>query len=1071
LRFRRQDVAATRDLLKQIEGVDGLVTRGVKVRWLGRLGGTLSTFLFAYVAKSGWSWLLFAPVGGIAVSAAVVTQGRHWIREAKRPFRYTYSVDPFEPISVPQDPRLEWAVDWIRADLILMLSERIGRLALLPQDQISPDTPEEPASHIHISGAYGSRYKGNGDVTVELMPRVRIGSECCSSKVALAVRFDSAVLPDLKRDRQIYDHILERVYFSVATQIYRQLRGDVDRKIALLPTSYLRATAYFHEAVDYARSNTLDAFNDAGELYGNALDLYDKTRLDLPKNGWQRPLRSARRYLIPKWRRVARKLAFFWPRFGQRDVQIARAKTGYAKALLFRNILANLSGREQKRVFDARRYARDALEGLQKVQDGVEGRVEAFFEAHVVAALAEHWSGDMQAAETELKEVRRIRGSDADGTPLLPFVEGAVEPRLPRKVRLLRRAVELDPRFEIAQFELAFNQEQLWRSNDELEKTGSRLVEAEYNAVVTRSPANLTAWANLGYVRWLLWDAKRQDARDVVGPFEAGRRYKEIREEAFVAELDYGLARVAAEQGDIEKAYEHYVSASGATMEQDATRGYVNYSFDRINAWILHRYERYLATVRRSLANEATKADRLPRRICDAVEAFALTDWGNACASYYRRSGDTKYRNEAFRAFGEALKRNPRYVLALQSRAAFNLWLDQEDTTSGADLDRAEQDVTAVLEHEPRWLPGLLENGKTWLALTTHAEDQRAADVEKARAAFNRLVDGLPSTLPRETLDAEALAQIEQSKRRNEELLTLVTGPIAEALALYVRLQSVAEIAEAGVEYLCRYVQTHLRPGDLDLLTRLRDAADDAAKKLLRRIVETKVENDPANRYWLNKLFAMDETEIPKKTRVELLHNAARWPGASWQTLERVADELEKLKPKDEAIKPARRRAATQRDELERGALEHLADLVEEHLEDGHFDDERLTARLAGRVDKETAATEELLADVRGRAFPTVYLCAARGEKKKPREILDAVADNADDRCAEVALRALVHFTPREPSQESAERIHKIVAKRPLIAQPLVHWLDEHDRSELARLLEDIHPVRSVRARAGRSRR
>ena len=42
-------------------------------------------------------------------------------------------------------------------------------LSVLPEDQIPPDTPDRPASHIHISGTYGSRTK-NGEKTIELMP-------------------------------------------------------------------------------------------------------------------------------------------------------------------------------------------------------------------------------------------------------------------------------------------------------------------------------------------------------------------------------------------------------------------------------------------------------------------------------------------------------------------------------------------------------------------------------------------------------------------------------------------------------------------------------------------------------------------------------------------------------------------------------------------------------------------------------------------------------------------------------------------------------------------------------------
>ena len=73
--------------------------------------------------------------------------------------------------------------------------------------------------------------------------------------------------------REDYDRILERVYFSVASQVYTQLKTDVQRKIDLLPTTYLRANAYFQEAEDYAASNTVDAYLSARDLYQKSADL------------------------------------------------------------------------------------------------------------------------------------------------------------------------------------------------------------------------------------------------------------------------------------------------------------------------------------------------------------------------------------------------------------------------------------------------------------------------------------------------------------------------------------------------------------------------------------------------------------------------------------------------------------------------------------------------------------------------------------------------------------------------------------------------------------------------------
>src|SRR5207253_7937246 len=128
----------------------------------------------------------------------------------------------------------------------------------------------------------------------------------------------------------------------------------------------------------------------------------------------------------------------------------------------------------------------------------------------------------------------------------------------------------------------------------------------------------ITAWANLGYVRWLMWDPERNGNPDhIAQPFRDGRRYKEIRQKTFVAELDYGLARVAAERGDIAKAYEHYINASGATMAQEATSGYIEYCFDRVNEAMLERYKRYKERVLSRIERERRK--RSPRRLPDRI--------------------------------------------------------------------------------------------------------------------------------------------------------------------------------------------------------------------------------------------------------------------------------------------------------------------------------------------------------------------------------------------------------------------------------------------------------------------
>lgn len=961
MKLRRQDGSSTGDLLKQIEGVDGRLTKGVQLRWFGRLVATGSTAALAYLSqKYGWSWYLLAPTVGLAVGGAIVSQGREWIQSSRQPFRYTFSVAPFEPASKAEAvgeeaDALRRACDWIRADLILMLSERIGRLSLLPEDQIPPDTPDRPAAHIHIGGSYGSRTT-DGDhkeVTIELMPLVRIGSPRCSATVAHWVRQTwTAEHRDLTYDRATYDQILERLYFSVATQIYKQIRLNVARKISRLPTQYLRATAYFHEAEDYASSNTLDAFDDASELYANALDLYDRTRRTLPEPSWRRrPVQSLLQALAPRWRRVARRLAKVWPRFGRRPVQIARAETGRAKALLFRNVLANLSGREAQRIFEARRIMQAAIEELEQLPDGVEGLTEARFNANVIAAFAEQWSGDFEAAKKKLAVAGDLWPEH--GQALFPFVSGGVEPRLQRKIRLLRRAVELDPRFEIAHFEIAFNMEQLWRTGEELEQEGGELVQRAYQDVTTVNPANITAWANLGYVRWLMWDPLEDgDGNHVAQPFLDGRRYKEIRQKTFVAELDYGLARVAAERGNIAEAYEHYINASGATMAQEATSGYIAYCFDRVNDAIVDRFERYKDRVLEAIDSEAQKEgrDRLPDRILSSVKAFSLTDWGNAAAAFYRRSGDAAYRDEARTAFEDALELNPRALVALRSRA--DLYSSIEDDPKA--LGQAKADLEALLEHEPRWAPGQLELVSTELALAektiTQASD-RETIAKEAGSAVDKLF-GFEGVLPESWLTrAEAIQNLTQpDQRQPDAILSAVTGPIAaRAFTLRARALALADDMQAAARQLCLFLDAHFLPSDYDLrrlLLRLAEAPTpeklekriEELRKRVQDIVIRRVETDPPHDYWLRKLKDED-VDVPRAERVRLLRTAVRWPGAPMCTLNWIADELDEL-GEHEWAEEARALAAEKKERLSTRQRDVVGVLTHQAKERGRADEE-----------------------------------------------------------------------------------------------------------------------------------
>ena len=200
----------------------------------------------------------------------VASWARFWLEASKAPFRYTCSVAEFQRMGGADGPaESHWS--WLSHDLAERLNQRIGRLLFVDEALAKPD-PRGVESHVHLGGSYGVRKDRQDRWVVEVTPRVRIGPPGNAETLAHTVVFPLAGTPGGAAPKladipaRTYDRILERVYFSVASELYKQIQHDVGERIDLLPTDYFRAVALFHEAEDYARSNTLDAYEYARRL-------------------------------------------------------------------------------------------------------------------------------------------------------------------------------------------------------------------------------------------------------------------------------------------------------------------------------------------------------------------------------------------------------------------------------------------------------------------------------------------------------------------------------------------------------------------------------------------------------------------------------------------------------------------------------------------------------------------------------------------------------------------------------------------------------------------------------------
>jgi FHIPEP family len=750
------------DLLARVDGVESTLRTGKRLGTFGWFAFVVSVVeVSALVYTSSWwqgvrnvEWSNLAtdwPIVGstllLIVSVLLINWTRFWVRESRAPFRYTYSIDQYQPLGDTEpEPRLLW----LGEDLAERLSQRIGRLSLLDKEKAA-----DRESHIHIFGSYGIRRSSDGSCAVEVFSRIRLGPQGSAATLAHPVKFQLESTEQLRDEdgAQAYEKLLERIYFSIATHLYQQIHKDVLKKIELLPKRYFRAAAYFYEAEDYARSNTLDAYGEAEQLYAEVVKLYDPTWVERGHSPFHRMMRFLGRLLggwALFWRRWAAKA---FPRLGSVELMVARAEIGYANTLLYRRALAGLSGQRLNPIFEARPVAEKAVTRLERLGEDVPGRNSALFEGLVTLSNAYASLGSIEEAEAPLEKSRRRDPIRAEQDARFLYVKGRVVTRQPQQFFL--RAIELEPTFEVAQFELALAVERMWRRRRTLEPTVAEMIADEYERVLTLNPGNIAAWASLGYMQWLLaeqGDGKQREARLVLAErfLQRGREYKEIKRETFVAELDYGLARIAAERGDFKRAYRRYIEAVSAHFAQGVSHapdGYTASHFEGITPFILNRFDAYRQRVHTLWDRDRRSGDdQAGSRVRDSVYSFVLNDYGEACLNYFLRSGDGQYLDEAREALVEAQKElKARYPMISYNLNRLQRWeagplagRAEAAVQSPAQVETILLDIGSierVIRYEPYWPDGRLEMALSDLIRGRQAK--QAADELSARAAEN----------------------------------------------------------------------------------------------------------------------------------------------------------------------------------------------------------------------------------------------------------------------------------------------------------------------------------------------
>ena len=471
--------------------------------------------------------------------------------------------------------------------------------------------------------------------------------------------------------------------------------------------------------------------------------------------------------------------------------------------------------------------------------DDVPGRDESLFDARVTSAFAHATLDAREEGRRALAEAVAEDPPRAERDARYLFVKALLEDRLRACIPLYQRAVELDPRFEAAQFQLARHAE-LGLAQPAQARGQHRLGDLR--------PVREGAQAQPGQHRLLGEHRLHAVAAQALQAFRGGGRAfrrptgssspsgasraasasRRSSRRRYVADLDHGLARIAAERGQFELAYRHYHRAVSAILSQGwAARSFADYHFDRISWAILRRFDRYKETVKQHHRYPSViERSRTTPWLRDSVLSFVLYDYSEACFRYFLRTHDYVQLEKAYVACAEAIRLNDQFVLAIYLRYQLEAARAKfVGAPPNADLlKQVEELVPAWPEAAHKLLRWRDEQARAARKAYEEAEAKAESLVARARTLGVDLNQSIEGTLYDESVSLPASVEEPARLIRKADKLT--------AIAKARRTEEAAHEAEA--RKLARTLLPHSWLWDKNDAVAWRSVSSGAARRELR---------------------------------------------------------------------------------------------------------------------------------------------------------------------------------------------------------------------------------------------